>query len=248
MPVRFDRATTPARGPQPGTVALKDYILGRWPMFHSLGIYNNRPVRGSTSLSVHAEGRAFDCGVGPGEGLWGSELAEWCVQNSPFLQIQQVIWNGRIWTSYVDSQGWRRYTGSAGPHTDHVHIEQNRIGATELPWNLLQLREYFDHPAPVGPEVPPRMRLVYPQPVVDMKYGAGWLMQLLEDGAVWMWGVPGPPAGEPIGANGQPYFTGEGRLASALDVQTDVRGVPQAWRITDRTGSHYHYGPKPWEN
>lgn len=50
-----------ARGARPGTKqfqALMVYLFG----MRSLGIYANRPVRGGSSLSVHATGRACDLG------------------------------------------------------------------------------------------------------------------------------------------------------------------------------------------
>lgn len=51
----------PARGARPGTKqfqALMVYLFG----MRSLGIYANRSVRGGSSLSVHATGRACDLG------------------------------------------------------------------------------------------------------------------------------------------------------------------------------------------
>ena len=166
------------------------------------------------------------------------DLIDWCCVTHNIPKAEPLSWFG-------SGVGYHTMWGAPSPWTPVAKTCPGKVRKAQWPGLMAELQA----PHVVLPklEVPPRMRLIYPHPVVDQKYGAGWLMQLLEDGAIWMWGVPGPITGEPIGANGQPYFTGEGRLASALDVQTDERGVPQAWRITDRTGSFYHYGPKPWE-
>ncbi len=39
-----------------------------------------------------------------------------------------VIWNGRIWSSYRASEGWRRYGGGEG-HAGHIHISLAWTGA-----------------------------------------------------------------------------------------------------------------------
>ncbi|MBU3720555.1 MAG: hypothetical protein FGM22_07315 [Burkholderiaceae bacterium] len=124
MPVRID---TPqgdcTKKPQPGTVCLQKRILDKFSGTRSMGIYNCRSVRGADNASVHSEGRAMD--IGPKDAAQGDEIAAWAVSNSNTYQIQRVIWNRRIW----DANGaWREYKGQ-NPHTDHLHIEQNWIGA-----------------------------------------------------------------------------------------------------------------------
>jgi hypothetical protein len=50
-----------ARGARPGTKQFQALMVFLFQM-RSLGIYANRPVRGGSSLSVHATGRACDLG------------------------------------------------------------------------------------------------------------------------------------------------------------------------------------------
>lgn len=48
------------------------------------------------------------------------------------------------------------------------------------------------------------------------------------------------------GANGQPYFTGEGRRANWLEICIDPwQGLPTYYTIIDMTGSRYRYGSWP---
>ena len=47
-------------GPTAGIENWKHYVLGRWPGGIDLGAWTVRNVRGGTTLSVHAVGRAWD--------------------------------------------------------------------------------------------------------------------------------------------------------------------------------------------
>jgi hypothetical protein len=41
------------------------------------------------------------------------------------LDVQYVIWDGKIWNRSRTSEGWRTYTagsGVTGGHYDHVHV------------------------------------------------------------------------------------------------------------------------------
>jgi hypothetical protein len=133
--VKYERSgLLPSGGPQPGTTALRDLICDTFTWCPRLKFYNPRdtamnPVAmdGSgrvTSLSLHAEGRAFDAMTT--KRAQGDTLSEWCVRHSEALQIQEVIWQRRIWTSR--SNGWHDFTGT-NPHTDHVHVAQSWFGA-----------------------------------------------------------------------------------------------------------------------
>lgn len=123
--VRYDRATFDNGGPAPGTLQLWSAIQDVFPGALSLGIYNNRKIRGSSdTLSLHAEGRAIDV-----TGIDGDKLAAWAVQWHPDYNIQEVIHyrKKQIWTSERASEGWRTYRGPS--NYGHVHIGQNRKGA-----------------------------------------------------------------------------------------------------------------------
>lgn len=123
----YDYATYDAKGPAPGTTALWDVIRSRYPQATFLGIYNARNVRGSDSLSLHAEGRALD--FRPPQGAT-EDVAQWLLINATALGLQEIIVYGtkRIWTSAKASDGWRRYNGVAAG-MNHIHVGQHRMGA-----------------------------------------------------------------------------------------------------------------------
>jgi hypothetical protein len=127
-------------GPQPGTRALRKLLRERFGE-RLAEIYNCRPIRGGTSLSLHAEGRAVDYYLNahdPDELALGDRIVQWLLgsddrDNSHAvarrLGVQEVIWNHRIWTSgRRRDEGMRPY-GGVDPHTNHVHVGQHRLGA-----------------------------------------------------------------------------------------------------------------------
>lgn len=137
FPVVYDRASTPTRGPQPGAIALRDWVLANYPDLTSLGIYNNRPVRGGASLSTHAEGRAIDIGT-PSETAptetaraTGRVLAALLIEHHAALGVQQIIFDRRLWRNTRASGGWSGYHGT-NPHRGHLHIELTRQAARYL--------------------------------------------------------------------------------------------------------------------
>lgn len=133
FPVVYERAIRPTNGPQPGALALKDWIVANYPDLKSLGIYVNRPVRGGRTLSTHAEGRAIDIGTHKPtfDRITGDGLAERLWDSHVELGIQCVIWWERIRTNTRSLEGWRPYRG-VSPHRDHLHIELTRAAAKAL--------------------------------------------------------------------------------------------------------------------
>lgn len=131
-PVVYERAATPASGPQPGASALLAWALANTTATN-LGIYNRRAVRGGKALSLHAEGRAVDLGFPAREGgtKEGWALAQLLRTHSADLGIQCLIYARRIWTNTKAAQGWRAYTGTAS-HNEHIHIELTRQAAARL--------------------------------------------------------------------------------------------------------------------
>ena len=117
-------ATRDAGGPQPGLKALWQWIDQQYPgVYRFGGIYNYRPIRGSTRLSMHAEGRALDAMIRPVGGAGdprGTELLRRLGAHGRELGLQCVIWDRRIYTA--KSPEGRAYTGQS-PHTDHLHME-----------------------------------------------------------------------------------------------------------------------------
>lgn len=102
--------------------------------FSDKGCFNDRAVRGLGTPSLHREGRAVD--LTPGRRTWTDfdQLVHQLVEHHQTLQIQQVIWNRRVWTV---GRNWRAYSGSAGPHLDHAHVELTWHGARHLTVELI---------------------------------------------------------------------------------------------------------------
>jgi N-acetylmuramoyl-L-alanine amidase len=139
-PYRYDTTGTAcARGPQPGTIRLRDEFRRRYAG-RSMGIFNCRNVVGGTRLSLHGEGRALDWGLNasdPAEcaaadAIVAELLATDAAGNTHALArrmgIQEIIWNRQIWSAGRAAQGLRPY-GGTNPHTDHIHVGQNHDGA-----------------------------------------------------------------------------------------------------------------------
>lgn len=110
---------------QAGTLALQTALTERYSTT-SDGIYNCRNIRGGTTKSAHAEGRAVDLHWTDEES--GRVIAQRIVDANDALGVQVVIWWDRIW-SYT--KGWHDYHG-ADPHHGHLHVEQNWSGANDL--------------------------------------------------------------------------------------------------------------------
>jgi hypothetical protein len=131
--VGYEAARTCTGGPTPGAKALMSWFLGQYGSRGgtNLGIYACRQVRGSSTTSLHGEGRACDFGVTPHSAAWGDELAEQLRLHSGELGIQCVIWNRRIWSGAYPAAGFRPYRGT-NPHVDHLHVELTRGAAAAL--------------------------------------------------------------------------------------------------------------------
>jgi hypothetical protein len=113
------RWSTEVYGCQPGAKALLAYAheLG----FADKGCFNDRGIRGSTSKpSLHREGRAVDLWWGDGDWTAFDAFIKSLVDHHEALGVQQVLWSRRAWT--VGGQ-WHHYTGPAGTHEDHAHVE-----------------------------------------------------------------------------------------------------------------------------
>lgn len=165
MVVKYERSgLLPSGGPQRGTTALVDLICDEFTWCKPLPFYNPRDTDGNhvnpdgsgrvTSLSLHAEGRAFDAMTTRLDR--GDPLKDWCVENFDALQIQEVIWQKKIWTART--MAWNPFKGK-NPHTDHVHIGQSWEGAKHpeiidafrnLPTNVDRIKPRIVNLLPVG--------------------------------------------------------------------------------------------------
>lgn len=119
---------------QPGTVDLMRYLMMRFPETGSLGIYNCRPVAGSTTLSKHSCGRAGDSEIPtlPG-GAANTEIGYPVVQfldrySTEFGIVLQIY--DRVIYDRNSPRG--RHYGGVHPHYDHDHWEQTVGAATTL--------------------------------------------------------------------------------------------------------------------
>ncbi|MDQ2776363.1 MAG: hypothetical protein M3Y57_15825 [Acidobacteriota bacterium] len=85
------------------------------------GIYNDRNIAGTTTKSLHAEGRALDIGLmvsRPYEKLIGDELFQAFIEYASQMGFQEIIWNRQIWSAAKPVV--HPYTGH-DPHTGHIH-------------------------------------------------------------------------------------------------------------------------------
>jgi phage-related protein/SLT domain-containing protein len=91
-------------------------ITSKFKGTHFMGGFNNRNVRGGSSKSMHAYGRAFDVGADP---KTMKAIAEYA--RTTFKDLQYVIYNHKI-AGVGKGSPWRKYSG-VNPHTDHVHVD-----------------------------------------------------------------------------------------------------------------------------
>lgn len=114
-------------GPQPGAVDLANALLHRWQPegAYSLGIFNCRTIAGTSTYSLHAEGRAFDLGIPESARprLGDAVISQLLLLQQPI--VQRVIWWRQVYD--LESPGGRAYSGS-DPHVSHLHIE--------VPWDV----------------------------------------------------------------------------------------------------------------
>jgi peptidoglycan hydrolase-like protein with peptidoglycan-binding domain len=123
---------------KPGTAALRSLLLGAYGG-RDLGVTR---ACDAGSVSEHKEGRAWDWGLdssNPAEKALAKQFLDWLLAPGPNgmvafqarrLGVMYVIYDGRIWSSYRASEGWRKYSGGES-HGDHVHISLAWNGATK---------------------------------------------------------------------------------------------------------------------
>jgi hypothetical protein len=128
--IRYDAAYQ-CVGPPEGQVGLRmlrDWALSRWRgQISDLGIYNCRYVRGGGTLSVHANGRAWDCRWSRRDSLDAYFLV--LVQHADALGVQRMIdyHRQRIWTT---GKGWQSVRVQS-PGGLASHVERNWDGALD---------------------------------------------------------------------------------------------------------------------
>lgn len=84
--------TDPRDGALPGTLKLYELLTkGKMGMI-PLGVWANRPMKGSNPprLSVHATGRAMDCGYKADREKWAHAFADWLSKHYETLGIEEI--------------------------------------------------------------------------------------------------------------------------------------------------------------
>ncbi len=94
----------PSEGPRPGTTKFAEIMVNRG--FRNLGIWANRPMRGSTRLSVHATGRAVDLGYDPKKAATVGAYCLWLEANHVALGIEEI--HDYSGTSKAGTEKWGR--------------------------------------------------------------------------------------------------------------------------------------------
>lgn len=123
--------------PKPGAIMFRDAVISRYGGYDA-GIPRACAVPGR---SEHHEGRAWDWGILPYQGLPAANveggLETLLANDAEILRragVMNLIYNRRIWRAYntpTDKRGWGPY-GGASPHTDHVHFSFTRAGGDGL--------------------------------------------------------------------------------------------------------------------
>jgi hypothetical protein len=113
-----------AAEPTSGTAPLKQWhreVFGETSGLTSFGIFNCRPIQGSTTPSQHSFANAEDV---HGKSAQMQRIFDFTVKNQKRLKVAHVIFNRKIWSSDRAAEGVRPFTGE-NPHTDHVHCDFN---------------------------------------------------------------------------------------------------------------------------
>lgn len=148
----YESATGCTSGPTPGARALQEWFAANVPRGWSGGIYNCRSVRGSSSPSLHGEGRALDwmLPVVNGRGHADGHVAiRRLGPHARALGIQAIIFDKQIWSARNPSGG--AYSG-VNPHYDHLHIELTRSAGSSL--TLARINSILGGGSPVSSPTP----------------------------------------------------------------------------------------------
>ncbi|WP_150243016.1 hypothetical protein [Nocardiopsis quinghaiensis] len=87
--------------------------------------------------SAHYEGRAIDVFYRPvneENRREGWVMAHWLIAHAPDYEIDVIIFDDKIWSTYYPSLGWRHYEADPDNeilrHLDHVHVDVQRGAET----------------------------------------------------------------------------------------------------------------------
>lgn len=117
----------PVESPSVGSSAIKTIHVAyfkRFPDDESWGVFNCRPIAGSSSWSQHAWGNAEDFSDG---GVASEEAEAWFFANRTKLPIAELIGRRKIWSKARATEGWRSLSSSANQHLDHWHVSGDEL-------------------------------------------------------------------------------------------------------------------------
>lgn len=106
MVMPYTGNTDPSTGPRPGATKFVEIMVNRG--FRNLGIWANRPMRGTNPprLSVHATGRAVDLGYDPKKAATVGAYCLWLEANHEALGIEEI--HDYSGTSKAGTEKWGR--------------------------------------------------------------------------------------------------------------------------------------------
>jgi hypothetical protein len=130
MPYTGNKDANPKGKATPGAKKLLEILHNKWG-FKNLGIYAYRQMRGSTFISVHGTGRAFDAGYKQSQQELVTEICDWLADNHVALgieEIHQYVWgtHGRGFRCNRDGKpGWKEWDAenNGGPGGYWIHVE-----------------------------------------------------------------------------------------------------------------------------
>lgn len=127
MVLRFDGYSRDWAAAQPGLIVLWEYVRSRWPTAEFLGIHAARNMRGTTTRSLHAEGRALDARLPSRQAL--DDLIGFLIAHADRLNVQAI-------NDYPRRLRWRPDRGwypnsSPSPGGNAIHVERNWDGALD---------------------------------------------------------------------------------------------------------------------
>lgn len=131
----YEYARSCTGGAKPGAVALMAWINRNYPKSKNWGIYACRMIPGSSSMSLHGEGRALDVGyeVVNGKGNPdGYRLFAHLKSHAVELGIQGIIWDRKISTNRGDNRPYSGGPGLTEAHVNHLHIEMTNAAARNM--------------------------------------------------------------------------------------------------------------------
>lgn len=136
----------------PGAADLGNFLVNHFDGATHFQGYNCRPIRGSTSMSMHGTGRAIDVFVpvdtsqpynNQADNDLGNPIADYIIENATELGVQFFIWDQAKWSI---SYGEVRSYGGVHPHHDHLHIELTKSAANQARSNFPGQGPQFEPP------------------------------------------------------------------------------------------------------